>query len=67
MSSAISSVASSILTPSVKPESLEAPGRDVKNDHDKDDVGGATATATAPKPTVNTQGQVTGTVLNTQA
>jgi hypothetical protein len=69
MTSAISTVASSSYTPSVKPETLEAPGRDTKNDHDKDDVGGASSatSASAPKPTVNTQGQVTGTVLNTKA
>lgn len=67
-SSAISSVASNSYTPSTRPEALEAPGRDTKNDHDKDDAGGSTASATsAPKPTVNTQGQAIGTVLNTKA
>jgi hypothetical protein len=69
MAAAISSVVSSALTASTRPEALEPPGRDTKNDHDKDDIGGAAAAATsaAPKPTVNTQGQLTGTVLNTTA
>jgi hypothetical protein len=67
MTSAISSVASTV--PSVKPEAMEPPGRDTKNDHDKDDAGGATtaAASSAPKPTVNTQGQALGAMLNTKA
>jgi hypothetical protein len=67
MTGAISSVSSII--PSNQPEAIEAPGRDTKNDHDKDDAGGATATsgASAPKPTVNTQGQHIGGVLSTTA
>ena len=67
--SAISPVASSAI-PSTRPETLEPPGPELKNDHDKDNVGttvAAAAKAAAPQPTVNTQGQVTGTVLNTKA
>lgn len=67
MSGAISAVGVSSIMPSTKPEAAEPVGRDTKNDHDKDDVGGASAAASAPKPTVNTQGQTIGTVLNTKA
>lgn len=67
MTSAISSAAASFAA-SIRPESAEPAGKDMKNDHDKDDIGGAATTiAAAAKPTVNTQGQQIGTVLNTKA
>lgn len=66
MTSAISS-ASTAFAASIRPESAEPAGKDKKNDHDKDDFGGAATTVTAAKPTVNTQGQQIGTVLSTKA
>ncbi len=63
--SAIGSVTGNAMVSSVKPESLEPPGKDTKNDHDKDDAGGSATSAV--KPTVNTQGQLTGTTLSTKA
>jgi hypothetical protein len=69
MTSAISSATASFAA-SIRPESAEPAGKDMKNDHDKDDVGGATTAipaASTPKPTVNTQGQQIGTVLNAKA
>lgn len=66
MTSAISSAAASFAT-AIRPESAEPAGKDMKNDHDKDDFGGAATTIAAAKPTVNTQGQQIGTVLNTKA
>lgn len=65
MSAAISSIGSNMAS-FIKPESLEPPGRDTKNDHDNDDLAAGAANA-APKPTVNTQGQALGAILNTKA
>lgn len=68
MSGAIASVSSNTFAAAARPETLEPPGRDTKKDNDKDDTGAVTAAASsAPKPTVNTQGQTIGTVLNTKA
>jgi hypothetical protein len=66
MTGAISSATSNNYVASTQAEALEPPGRDTKNDHDKDDGGAAAATASV-KPTVNTQGQALGAVLNTKA
>ncbi|MDD4882489.1 MAG: hypothetical protein PHR30_16015 [Gallionellaceae bacterium] len=66
MAGTISSIASNYLPPT-RPEAMEPPGRDTKNDNDKDDAVSATASTSAPRPTVNTQGQITGVLLNTQA
>jgi len=40
-------------------------GRDTKNDGDSDDK--AVSQASAPKPTVNTEGQTIGSTINTTA
>lgn len=67
MSGAISSVSSNSSVSAMRPEALEAPGRDVKNDHDSDDRAGSASAQSAPNPTVNTQGQILGVILNTKA
>lgn len=38
-----------------------------ENDGDQDDGGSAAVTAAQPRPTVNTSGQVIGSILNVQA
>jgi hypothetical protein len=66
MPTAISPVGSP-LAGSIKPEALEPPGRDTRKDGDQDEAASASAATSAPKPTVNTQGQTIGAVLNTKA
>ena len=55
MSGAISSVSSAVTAAIPKPETVEPAGRDVKNDHDRDDAGGAAIST--PAQTTNLQGQ----------
>lgn len=66
MPTAISPV-SSPMAGSIRPEALEPPGRDTRNDSDQDNAASTSAVTSAPKPTVNTQGQTIGAILNTKA
>lgn len=69
---AISPVSSGVNTATaVQPQNQPARAKEVENDKDKDD-GASKAAAqntaqAAPRPTVNTSGQVVGSVVNTQA
>ena len=67
---AIGSVSSGVSTPSVQAQNQVSRAKEAENDKDKDD--GASAAAqnaaqAAPRPTVNTSGQVVGSIVNTQA
>ena len=70
---AISPISSSTVVQQTSPvgaaEAGEATrgGKDIKNDGDADDAGGAAAPAAAPRPTTNTVGQVIGQHLNVKA
>lgn len=66
---AISPVSSSVNnTAAVQPQKPPVPAKEVENDKDKDDgASKAAAAQTAPRPTVNTSGQVIGSNINTQA
>lgn len=66
----ISSAASSVRnTPPVQPQTPPVRTKEVENDGDKDDSATklAAATQAAQRPTVNTSGQVVGSIVNTQA
>ena len=66
---AISSVSSNVNTAAaVQAQSQTARAKEVENDNDKDDgASSAAATQAAPRPTVNTSGQVIGSIVDTQA
>ena len=69
---AISPVSSNVNTATaVQPQTQPVRAKEAENDKDKDD-GASKAVAqnaaqAAPRPTVNTSGQVIGSVVNTQA
>lgn len=65
----VSSIYQSLSTRS-QPETLEqktATGRDNQQDSDADGTSAASTTSNVVKPTVNTQGQPLGQLLNTRA
>jgi hypothetical protein len=66
--SSISSASQQVYAPAAK-EASEATrgGRDIKNDGDSDDRGGAAAAVKIAAPAVNTSGQTTGQLINTTA
>jgi hypothetical protein len=64
---AISSVSSGI-SAATQLQSQPVRGREAENDKDKDDgAANAVAQAAAQRPSVNTSGQVVGSVINVQA
>ena len=64
----ISSVSSNVNhTAPVQPQKPTTSAKEVENDKDKDDGGSTVAAQAAPRPTVNTSGQVVGTKIHTQA
>jgi len=54
-------------TTAVQPQAQASRAKEVENDKDKDDGASKVATQAAPRPTVNTSGQVVGSFINTQA
>lgn len=63
ITSATSSPANaSVVLAQPEPKEVQRTGREKENDGDSDDGG-----TQAPKPVVNTSGQVTGTTINTKA
>jgi len=63
---AINSVSSDVQsTPVVQPQNKPAHTKEVENNKSKDDT--ASKAQSAPRPTVNTSGQVVGSHVNTQA
>ena len=65
---ALSSVSSGVnTTAAVQPQSQPVRAKEAENDKDKDDGASKVATQATPSPTVNTSGQVVGSLVNTQA
>ena len=64
----ISPVASSVRnTPAVHSQTQLVSAKEVENDKDKDDGASKAVAPPAPSPYVNTNGQVVGSTINTQA
>lgn len=54
-------------TSAVQPQKQPTSVKEVENDKDKDDGGSTVAAQAAPRPSVNTSGQVVGSHINTTA
>ncbi len=64
----ISSVSSSVKNAAaVQPQNPPVRAKEVENDKDKDDGASRAAAQAASRPTINTSGQVVGSIVNTQA
>ena len=63
----VSASVQQLLQPKNEATEAQVKGRDLKNDHDNDDGAAKVSANAAPSPTVNTQGQPIGQVVNAKA